>query len=84
MCPLVRRESISAMFEFTVPTPSALDSLQLLADLREQHGLALAAGRGTEAAELDAEIEASTHTFIGTAVTEIATLMAELEGPLVG
>jgi hypothetical protein len=84
MCVRVRRNSIDIMFEFTVPTPSALESLEDLTELRVEHGLARAAGRENKAAELAAEIEASTHAFVGAAVTEIATLRAELDAPLEG
>ena len=35
-------------------------------------------------ADLDGEIEATTRAYIGAAVTEIATLRAELFGPQVG
>jgi hypothetical protein len=34
--------------------------------------------------DLDGEIEATTHAYLGTAVTEIATFRAELSGPQVG
>jgi hypothetical protein len=72
------------MFEFTVPTPTALETLQQLAQLREQRALAVAAGRDDEAADLEVDIAASTVTFIGAGVTEIATLRAELGEPLQG
>jgi hypothetical protein len=72
------------MFEFTVPTPSAIDALQRLSGLRAQRALALATGRDHDVAELDDEIDASTVAFIGTTVTEIATLRAELDAPLQG
>jgi hypothetical protein len=72
------------MFEFTVPSLSALDTLEMLSELRAEQALARAAGHATEAAELDADIEASTHAFVGAAVTEIATFRAELEAPLQG
>ncbi len=36
------------------------------------------------AADLDEEITATRHAYVGTAVTEIATLRAELFGPQVG
>jgi hypothetical protein len=72
------------MFEFTVPTPTALETLQQLAELREQRALALAAGRDDDVADLDFDIAASTVMFVGVAVTEIATLRAELDEPLQG
>ena len=84
MWAFVRKDRMAPMFEFTVPTPSALDTLQLISDLRAEQALAVAAGRGSEAAELAEEIEASRHTFVGAAVTEIATLLAELDAPLQG
>lgn len=34
--------------------------------------------------DLEDEIAATTHAFVGAAVTEIATLRAELSGPQVG
>jgi hypothetical protein len=72
------------MFEFTVPTPTALEMLEQLAELREQRALALATGRDDDVADLDIDIAASTVTFIGVSVTEIATLRAELDEPLQG
>jgi hypothetical protein len=84
MCAVVRRASIGAMFEFTVPTPSPIDKLQLLADLRALRELALAAGDNGGAAELETEIEACIHAYVGAAVTEIATLRAEIDAPLQG
>ena len=35
-------------------------------------------------ADLDGEIEATARAYVGVAVTEIATLRAELSGPQVG
>jgi hypothetical protein len=35
-------------------------------------------------ADLDGEIEATTHAYVQAAVTEIGTLRAELSGPQVG
>jgi hypothetical protein len=84
MCAVVRRESIGDMFEFSLPTPSAIDKQQLLADLRALRELALAAGDNGGAAELETEIETSIHAYVGAAVTEIATLRAELDAPLQG
>jgi hypothetical protein len=70
------------MFEFTVPTPSAIQTFQQLSALREQRALALYTGR--DVAELDDEIAASTVAFVGTSVTEIATFRAQLGAPLQG
>jgi hypothetical protein len=70
------------MFEFTVPTPSAIEMLEHLTGLQAQRALAVATGR--DVAELDDEIAASTTAFIGSSVTEIATLRAELDAPLQG
>ena len=42
------------------------------------------AGDGAYMAELDHEIAATSVAYVGTAVTEIATLRAELSGPQLG
>jgi hypothetical protein len=84
MCARVRTPSIPPMFEFTVPTPSAIETLQHLSGLRAERALAVAGGREHDVAELDDEIAATTVAFVGTTVTEIATLRAELDAPLQG
>ena len=58
-----------------------------LRQLVGERALAQAEGLGTQAAymaDLDEEIEAARAAYVGTAVTEIATLRAELSGPQVG
>jgi hypothetical protein len=72
------------MFEFTVPTPSAIETLEQLTGLRAQRALAVATGRADDVADIDHDIAACTEAFIGTSVTEIATLRAELDAPLQG
>jgi hypothetical protein len=64
-------------------------AVDVRADLLELHGQrTLASFRGLTGppsmAELDGEIEAATRAYVGAAVTEIATLRAELWGPQVG
>ena len=58
-----------------------------LVSLHAERALALTAEPSlpeAELAELDQEIELSQSAFVGTAVTEIATLRAELHGPQLG
>ena len=58
--------------------------LQLLAEermLAEEHGLT---ANAAYMADLDSEIEATRAAYIGTAVTEIASLRAQIDGPLQG
>ena len=68
---------ISTMLPFTIPTTSAADERahleQLLAErtLTVDHDLC---------EDLDAEIAAASGTFVGLAVTEIATLRGEITG----
>jgi hypothetical protein len=59
------------------------DLLELQAErtLASIEGLAL---DSAYIAHLDGEIEATTSAYVGAAVTEIATLRAELSGPQVG
>jgi hypothetical protein len=56
---------------------------ELLAEraLADVHGIA---GQASYMADLDLEIEAYRSAYVGAAVTEIATLRAELDGPLEG
>ena len=64
-------------------TQTALDALRHLEVLQEERALAHLTGLIHDAdyvADLDDDIEASTHAYVGLAVTEIATLRAELGG----
>jgi hypothetical protein len=58
-----------------------------LAELVEERSLALVSGlAGVESymADLDQELETCRQLYVGSAVTEIATLRAELFGPQIG
>ncbi len=64
-------------------TQTALDALRHLEILQEERALAHLTGLIHDAdyvADLDDDIEHSTHAYVGLAVTEIATLRAELGG----
>ena len=66
---------------------SAVEMQHHLEDLRVERALATVEGlRGDSPymADLDDEIEATLHAYVATAVTEIATLRAELSGPQTG
>ena len=68
-------------------TRTALDALRHLEALQEERALADLTGLVADmdyVADLDDDIAASTHAYVGLAVTEIATLRAELAGPNVG
>jgi hypothetical protein len=68
-------------------TRTALDALRHLEVLQEERALAHLTGLVHDpdyVADLEDDIEASTHAYIGLAVTEIATLRAELDGPTFG
>jgi hypothetical protein len=63
--------------------PTAVEIRGHLAELRAERALALGAGLGeidAYMADLDAEIEATRQLYVSSAVTEIATLRAELFG----
>ena len=58
-----------------------------LLELQAERALASIEGLAVNSAymaDLDGEIEATTCAFLGAAVTEIATLRAEVSGPQVG
>jgi len=58
-----------------------------LAELHAERALALLVGLGDNMAyieDLDDELEAVHHAYVGAAVTEIASLRAELFGPQMG
>jgi len=72
---------------YALPHRTALDELDHLQGLREERALALATPLARQPAyldDIDAEIEATAHAYIGLAVTEIATLRAQLGGEQVG
>jgi hypothetical protein len=68
----------------------AMTTLELrshLAELVEERSLALVSGLAevdSYMADLDQELETCRELYVGSAVTEIATLRAELFGPQVG
>lgn len=66
---------------------SAIEMQSLLQQLHAERALALVEGLGSCSpymADLDEEIAAMRDAYVGAAVTEIATLRAELSGPQVG
>ena len=66
---------------------SAIEMQILLQDLEAERALASIKGLDGNAsymADLHDEIEETRHAYIGAAVTEIATLRAELSEPLLG
>jgi hypothetical protein len=66
---------------------TAIDVKHHLLLLHEERALALEAGLGADQAymaDLDDEIAATHAAWIGAAVTEIATLRGQLNGPQVG
>ena len=65
------------MLPFTIPTTSAAEERAYLEQLRAERARAA----DSELREdIDAEIVAATGTYVGLAVTEIATLRGELAG----
>lgn len=69
---------------FTIPTTSAAEELEYLKQLRTDRALASLTGDADLVGDLDFDIEAATDTFVGLAVTEIATLRGEIGGRLLG
>jgi hypothetical protein len=66
---------------------SAIEIHTHLLELQTECALASIEGLAVNSAymaDLDEEIEATTSAYVGAAVTEIATLRAELSGPQVG
>jgi hypothetical protein len=66
---------------------SAIEIHTHLLELQAERALALIEGLAVNPAymaDLDEEMEATTRGYVGAAVTEIATLRAELSGPQVG
>lgn len=75
------------MSEQSHPTETAAEALLRLSDLRFERAIAGTAGLLDDPeylADLDEDIAASERTFVGLAVTEIASLRAELSAPLRG
>jgi hypothetical protein len=69
------------------PTPTATDVKRHLDLLHEERLLAIEIGLaadGAYMADLDEEIAACKAAYVGAAVTEIASIRAELSGALVG
>jgi hypothetical protein len=66
---------------------TAIDIHTHLLELQAERALASIEGLAVNSvymADLDGEIEATVHTYVGAAVTEIASLRAELSGPQIG
>ena len=66
---------------------SAIEIHTHLLELQAERALASIEGIAVNSvylADLDGEIEAAARAYVGAAVTEIATLRAELSGPQVG
>ena len=66
---------------------AALDTQQRLMQLHAERSLVALNGLAGDAAymaDLEDEIAATTYAYVGAAVTEIATLRAELSAPQVG
>ncbi len=81
------REDLPTMIDPEDTHLSAVEVLHRLGDLRFERALAAPAGLLDDDAyitELDGDIAASEQLYVGLAVTEIATLRAELTAPLVG
>jgi hypothetical protein len=72
------------------PQDRAMSAIEMQIHLQQLHAeraLALIEGLGDDTAsmaDLDDEIEATRAGYVGAAVTEIATLRAQLSGPQVG
>jgi len=65
----------------------AVDLKRHLSRLRAERALASLEGLGgnsTYMSDLDYDLAAAHHAYVGAAVTEIATFQAELSGPQVG
>jgi hypothetical protein len=75
------------MTAMSTPTLTATDVKRHLDLLHEERQLALEIGLATDGAymaDLEDEISACRAAYVGAAVTEIATIRAELSGPLIG
>jgi hypothetical protein len=70
-----------------LPAMSAIEMHDHLQQLQAERALALIEGLGVNAAymaDLDDDIAAARFAYVGAAVTEIASLRAELSGPQLG
>ena len=77
------RASITPMSHPTLPQVTALEVLRYLEGLHEERALAAQTPLAEDpryTADLEEEITATTHAYVGVAVTEIATLRGELFG----
>jgi len=75
------------MSTMSTPTPTATDVKRHLDLLHEERRLAIEIGLaadGAYMADLDEEIAACKAAYVGAAVTEIASIRAELSGALLG
>jgi hypothetical protein len=75
------------MSTMNTPTPTATDVKRHLDLLHEERLLAIEIGLASDGAymaDLDEEIAACKAAYVGAAVTEIASIRAELSGALVG
>lgn len=68
---------ITTMLPFTIPTTTAAEERAHLEQLRAERALT---ADDELREDIDAEIVAATGTFVGLAVTEIATLRGEIAG----
>ena len=83
MPPVPRQTTILTMSHPTLPNVTALEVLRYLEGLHEERALAAHTPLAEDprySADLDEEITATTHAYVGVAVTEIATLRGELFG----
>jgi hypothetical protein len=72
---------------FQVPVVTAAEAGDHVAELEAERALALRAGVAdidSYMHDLNDELDAWRHHYVGAAVTEIATLRAELDGPKSG
>jgi len=69
-----------------LPDTAAAEALRELRALNAEHALLVAAddASATELHELEQDIAAFRQAYVGLAVTEIASLRASVDGPLVG
>jgi hypothetical protein len=77
----------AAMWPTQTSAPSPLEARSRIAELKAERQSALDAGLGGNATymrDLDADIAHSVAAYVGIAVTEIASLRAQLGAPLQG
>jgi hypothetical protein len=82
-----RQEDDVTMIHPDHPIETAVEALQQLEELRVERAIAQPAGLlgdATYVADLEADIAATQHAFVGLVVTEIATLRGELGTRLQG